>query len=94
MDIRLYQRNYRDDLKQAIQQEQSASYIDAALSYKKAQHHAASATMFDKERFAMARRIHCLKMAYDPQWKQVNSQYLQRYQATEDLWQTTLTPQR
>ncbi|CAJ1834755.1 hypothetical protein K3H45_09665 [Aeromonas veronii] len=85
MDIRLYQRNYRDDLKQAIQQEQSASYIDAALSYKKAQHHAASASMLGKARFAMARRIHCLKMANDPQWKQVNSEYQQRYQAMEAL---------
>ena len=61
MDIRLYQRNYRDDLKQAIQQEQSASYIDAALSYKKAQHHAASANMLSKAKFAMARRIRCLR---------------------------------
>jgi predicted secreted Zn-dependent protease len=83
MDIRLYQRNYRDDLKQAIQQEQAASYIDAALSYKKAQHHATSANMLGKARFAMARRIHCLKMANDPQWKQVNSEFQQRYQAME-----------
>ncbi|MFM1701911.1 hypothetical protein ACJ5ZS_12900 [Aeromonas salmonicida] len=83
MDIRLYQRNYRDDLKQAILQEQIADYPTAALSYKKAQHHATSANMLDKARFAMARRIHCLKMANDPQWKQVNSQYQQLYQAME-----------
>lgn len=83
MDIRLYQRNYRDDLKQAILQEQTADYPAAALSYKKAQHHAASANMLDKAKFAMARRIHCLKLANDPQWKQVNSQYQQLYQAME-----------
>ena len=26
---------------------------------------------------------HCLKMANDPQWKQVNSEFQQRYQAME-----------
>lgn len=85
MSTKLHQRNYRDDMAQAIQQEQSGNFADAALSYKKAQHHAASANMLGKARFAMARRIHCLKMANDPQWKQVNSEYQQRYQAMEAL---------
>ncbi|MFM5229593.1 hypothetical protein ACET9H_10035 [Aeromonas media] len=81
MDQRLHKRNYRDDLKQAIHQEQSGNHQDAALSYKKAQHHAASADMQDKALFAMARRIHCLKQAKDPQWKQLNASFQQLYQA-------------
>lgn len=83
MDQRLHKRNYRDDLIQAIQQEQAASYPDAALSYKKAQHHAVSANMLDKARFAMARSIHCLKMAKDMQWKAVNAKYQQLYPTQE-----------
>lgn len=81
MDQRLHKRNYRDDLKQAIQQEHAGNHQDAALSYKKAQHHAASADMQNKALFAMARRIHCLKQAKDPQWKQLNARFQQLYQA-------------
>ena len=65
MHIKLYQRNYRDDLKQAIQ------------------HHATSANMLEKAKFAMARRIHCLKQAKDPEWKQVNAKFQQLHQALE-----------
>lgn len=83
MDIRLIKRNYQDDLKQAIQQEQSENFIAAALSYKKAQHHAASADMLEKAKFAMARRIRCLKQANDPQWKQTNAKFMQLYQVLE-----------
>lgn len=83
MHMKLYQRNYRDDLKQAIQQEHAGNHHDAALSYKKAQHHATSANMPEKARFAMARRIHCLKQAKDPQWRQVNTKFQQLYQAQE-----------
>jgi hypothetical protein len=83
MDQRLHKRNYRDDIQQAIQQEQATMYPQAALSYKKAQHHAASADMQSNAKFAMARRIHCLKMAKDPQWKAVNAKFQQLYQALE-----------
>ena len=83
MHIKLYQRNYRDDLKQAIQQEHAGNHQDAALSYKKAQHHATSANMLEKAKLAMARRIHCLKQAKDPEWKQVNAKFQQIYQTLE-----------
>ena len=83
MHIKLYQRNYRDDLKQAIQQEHAGNHQDAALSYKKAQHHATSANMLEKAKFAMARRIHCPKQAKDPEWKQVNAKFQQLHQALE-----------
>lgn len=83
MHIKLYQRNYRDDLKQAIQQEHAGNHQDAALSYKKAQHHATSANMLEKAKLAMARRIHCLKQAKDPEWKQVNAKFQQLYQTQE-----------
>ncbi|MGS3182593.1 hypothetical protein ACB288_02420 [Aeromonas taiwanensis] len=79
MHIKLYQRNCRDDLKQAIQQEHAGNHQDAALSYKKAQHHATSANMLEKAKLAMARRIHCLKQAKDPEWKQ----FQQLHQALE-----------
>ncbi|MDX7714770.1 hypothetical protein [Aeromonas caviae] len=83
MHIKLYQRNYRDDLKQAIQQEHAGNHQDAALSYKKAQHHATSANMQEKARFAMARRIHCLKQAKDPEWREVNIKFQQLYKHQE-----------
>ena len=83
MHIKLYQRNYRDDLKQAIQQEHAGNHQDAALSYKKAQHHAASANMLSKAKFAMARRIRCLKSAKDPEWRQVNEKFQQLHQTLE-----------
>ena len=83
MHIKLYQRNYRDDLKQAIQQEHAGNHHDAALSYKKAQHHAASANMLSKAKFAMARRIRCLKSAKDPEWRQVNEKFQQLHQTLE-----------
>lgn len=83
MHIKLYQRNCRDDLKQAIQQEHAGNHQDAALSYKKAQHHATSANMLEKAKLAMARRIHCLKQAKDPEWKQVNAKFQQLHQALE-----------
>ena len=85
MHIKLYQRNYRDDLKQAIQQEHAGNHQDAALSYKKAQHHAASANMTDQARFAMARRIHCLKLTQDPQWKILNAKFQQLYLTPEEV---------
>lgn len=37
--------------------------------------------MLEKAKFAMARSIHCLKQAKDPQWKQVNTKFQQLYQA-------------
>ncbi|MGU5713927.1 hypothetical protein [Aeromonas taiwanensis] len=83
MHIKLYQRNCRDDLKQAIQQEHAGNHQDAAPSYKKAQHHATSANMLEKAKFAMARRIHSLKQAKDPEWKQVNAKFQQLHQALE-----------
>ena len=83
MHIKLYQRNYRDDLKQVIQQEHAGNHQDAALSYKKAQHHATSANMQEKARFAMARRIHCLKQAKDPEWREVNIKFQQLYKHQE-----------
>lgn len=83
MSTKLHQRNYRDDMAQAIQQEQSGNFPDAALSYKKAQHHAASANMLSKAKFAMARRIRCLKVANDPQWRQVNEKFQQLHQTLE-----------
>lgn len=83
MSTKLHQRNYRDDMTQAIQQEQAGSFSDAALSYKKAQHHAASANMLSKAKFAMARRIRCLKSSNDPQWRQVNEKFQQLHQTLE-----------
>ncbi|MGL4714893.1 MAG: hypothetical protein ACRCWL_03140 [Aeromonas sp.] len=83
MDIRLYQRNYREDLAQAMEQEKAGRFIDAALSYKKAQHHAASANLLENARFAMARRIRCLKMAGDREWTQVNDKFQKLYLSPE-----------
>ncbi|MEW7867523.1 hypothetical protein [Aeromonas diversa] len=83
MSTKLHQRNYRDDMAQAIQQEHAGQFADAALSYKKAQHHAASADMLSKAKFAMARRIRCLKSDNDPQWRKVNEKYQQLHQTLE-----------
>lgn len=83
MSTKLHQRNYRDDMAQAIQQEHAGRFADAALSYKKAQHHAASADMLSKAKFAMARRIRCLKSDNDPQWRKVNEKYQQLHQTLE-----------
>lgn len=83
MSTKLHQRNYRDDMAQAIQQEQAGQFTDAALSYKKVQHHAASAGMLSQAQFAMARRIRCLKSNNDPQWRTINEAYQQLHQTLE-----------
>lgn len=84
MNIRLIKSNFKEDMARGIAEEKSANFAQAALSYKKAQHHAASAGLSSKAQFAMARRILCLKNASDQQWRKVNEKFHQLYQVTGD----------
>ncbi|MGU5684423.1 hypothetical protein ACV1DN_09450 [Aeromonas allosaccharophila] len=77
--LRLTMLHYREDMTQAIAQEHAKDWANAAISYKKAQHHARSAEQPDKARFAMARQIHCLKMAHRPEWRTINGKYQTNY---------------
>lgn len=79
MDQRLSKRNYREDVARALEEEKTGLYASAALSYKKAQHHATYAGLPDKAQFAAARRILCLKCAEDPSWKELNKKYISLY---------------
>jgi hypothetical protein len=69
MNIRLSKSNFKEDMSRGIAEEKSSDFTQAALSYKKAQHHASSAG---------------LKNASDQQWRQVNEKFHQLYQVTGD----------
>lgn len=79
MDPRLSKRNYREDVARALEEEKTGLYASAALSYKKAQHHATFAGLPSKAQFAATRRILCLKRAEDPSWKELNTKYISLY---------------
>lgn len=85
MNIRLSKSNFKEDMARGVAEEKAADFTQAALSYKKAQHHATSAKLYVKAQFAMARRILCLKNSNDQQWKQVNEKFQQIYQSVGDL---------
>jgi hypothetical protein len=84
MNIRLSKSNFKEDMARGMAGEKSENFVQAALSYKKAQHHAASAGLNSKAQFAMARRILCLKNSSDQQWRQINEKFHQLYQVTGD----------